>query len=251
MICKNCGAEMGTAPDKCPLCGAPVDKEGLFREFSEKGDGYFFTGDYGRAAAFYQEALDTGHPADTEIYIKYGTALDKKNDRRAAAMYLRAISADFYNERAHALLITCYDSHNKLPELKKWYEKSGAGYDAGFVEKQVKIIDAMINFRANPSVTVPDKVSAAPAGLIKAAGGWFKRYIIINIVLSVVFLILAAGAAMFYFLKVNIIFSAAICVVFLRAGAPVVLWIRRRRARDAKNKTARLQEILDEFKGDK
>ena len=108
----------------------------------------FFHGYYGRAAS-YQSALDTSYPPDASLYIKYGNALDKKDDHLAAGMYLKAISLDFHNERGHELLIAFYDRHDKLAELKKWYERN-AGPDAAFAEKQAKKIDSILEFRANP-----------------------------------------------------------------------------------------------------
>jgi hypothetical protein len=238
---------MENGADKCPLCGTDIDKGRLYREFSAKGDSFLSMGDYGRAVLSYKSALDTSYPPDAAFYIKYGNALDKKKDRLAAGMYLKAISLDFHNDRAHDLLIAFYDGHNRLAELKEWYERSG-GPDKSFADKQAKKIDSILDFRANPPAIAVGAVKAQGPGIIKAAVKGFKRYIILNIVLSIVSLMLLAGVAMAYFFKVNLIVFAAICAVFLFASAGAVALLRRRRASSLKKEAEGLEKILDEFR---
>jgi hypothetical protein len=189
-----------------------------------------------------------GFPAGADIYMKYGSALDKQHDRAAAEMYLKAISVDLYNERAHSLLALFYDNHKKLPELKAWYEKSRGLFDAGFVDKQAGIIDSMINLRKKSAADLPAIKKPGAGFTAKKIMSMVKRYIILNIFLSIAGVVIFAALMAVYFLKTNMLMAVLFGAAFLLISSAVFMWIKRSRRAKIRKSNASLQEILDDFK---
>ncbi len=200
---------------------------------------------------WYQKAIDTGHPASVDIYIRYGNAHDKKNDKQAAGMYLKALAYDFYNEHVHTLLIAFYDKHNRLNDLKKWYDKNRVSADGAFIDKEIKVIDSIIAFRKNAPDALPvgDEIQIKRVqGMIKGMGAWFKNYIMMNIVFGIIIALLGLGIAAAVIFKVNMMIIFAILGIFLAASIVVVIYIRRKKVKEMKMNSPKLEDIYMEFK---
>ena len=251
MNCPHCGAHIDGTPDSCPLCGLNIDKEELYNGHVKKGDEAFSSGEYDKALLWYQKALDTGYPPTVDIYIKYGNAHDKNNDRQAAGMYLKALSFDFYNEHVHTLLISFYDKHNRLNDLKKWYEKSRGNAEEDFINKEIKIIESIIAFRneaANqPSASDEMKVKQVE-NVIKGLGGWFKNYMMMNIVFGIAIVLMGIGVGAALMFRLDLIVIFAIVGFFLLASIIVVVYIRRKKVKEMKKNAPKIEDIYREFK---
>jgi|ERR1035437_53850 tetratricopeptide (TPR) repeat protein len=251
MNCPHCGAHIDGNPDNCPLCGAYIDRQGLYAGFIKKGEEALGTPDYDKAMDYYQKALDTGYPPAADIYIKYGNAYDKKNDKQAAGMYLKALAFDFYNEHVHTLLIAFYDKYNRLNDLKKWYEKSRGTAGNEFIDKEIKVIDSIITFRQN-AASKPLPGDEAKQKQVERAihrlGGWFKDYIMMNIVFGIVIVLMGIGIAAGLIFKLNFIIIFAIIGFFLLASIAVVIFLRRKKIREIKKNAVKIEDIYREFK---
>lgn len=251
MNCPHCGAHIDGNPDNCPLCGMNIDKENLYNGFVKKGDEAFVSDDYDKAMIWYQKAIDTGHIPTADIYIKYGNAHNKNNDKQAAGMYLKALSFDFYNEHVHTLLIAFYDKHNRLNDLKKWYDKSRGTADGAFIDKEIKVIDSIIDFRKNageqPSVSEEYKVKQVET-VIKGIGGWLKNYIMMNIVFGIAIVLMGIGIVASLIFKFDLMIILAIIGFFLLASIVVVIVIRRKKVAEMKKNAVKLEDIYREFK---
>lgn len=228
-----------------------IDKQLLYSGFVKKGDEAFAASDYEKTIAFYQMALDTGLVRDAGIYIKYGNAYDRKNNKQAAAMYLKALSFDFYNEHVHTLLISFYDKHNRLNDLKKWYEKNKVMADAEFINKEIKVINNIIDFRQNAAVE-PSAVDLARQkqieGILYKAGGWFKDYIMMNIVFGITFVLMGIGIAAGLILKLDLKIIFAIIGLFFMISIVVVVYIKQKQIRNKRKDRVMLEDIFKEFK---
>ena len=251
MNCPHCGAHIDGNPDHCPLCGQHIDRQGLYDSFIKKGDEAFDSADYDKAMTWYQKALDTGYPPSAGIYIKYGNAHDKKNDKQAAGMYLKALSFDFYNEHVHTLMIAFYDKHNRLNDLKKWYEKSRGTADGSFIDKEIRVIDNILAFKQKiaelPLVADEVKVKRVE-GMIKGFGAWFKNYIMMNIVFGIIIIMMCAGIAAVLFFKADMGVVFSLIGFFLAVSVAVVVFIRRKKISEMKKKALKLEDIYAEFK---
>ena len=123
MICPFCGVQISDYANNCGMCGNCIDRRQLYGQFMKKGDDAL---DHSPEAAVvnYRKALEFIND-NPEGFIKYGIALEKKGDKSAANMFLKAIALDFNNELAHNHLISLYDHYGKLQDIKLWYEKTG------------------------------------------------------------------------------------------------------------------------------
>ena len=168
-------------------------------------------------------------------------------------MYLKALSYDFYNEHVHTLLIAFYDKHNRLNDLKKWYEKNQLMADAEFINKEIKVINNIIDFRHNAAVE-PSAVDLARQkqieGILHKAGGWFKDYIMMNIVFGITLVLMGIGIAAGLILKLDLKIIFAIIGMFFLMSIVVVVYIKQKQIRNKRKDRVMLEDIFKEFKRD-
>jgi tetratricopeptide (TPR) repeat protein len=250
MDCPHCGAEVNADLDICPLCGAGIDKAQLRKDVIKKGDAAYKTGNYDMAIIFYKKAFDLNTGGDAELCIKCGNAYDKKDDKQAVEMYLKALSYDFYNERAHNLLILFYDRHNRLKDLENWYEKNRGGADGAFIDRQIRTINGIISFRQKLPAMADEVRQKKAEKMVSSFTAGFKHYIIMNIVLGVIAVLMAVAVAFAIIFKLNMIIVFSIIGFFLVLSVAAIFYLNRRKSKENKGKTlVSIEDIYREYTG--
>ncbi|MFP4465952.1 MAG: hypothetical protein ACLFP1_02770 [Candidatus Goldiibacteriota bacterium] len=245
MICPCCGAEEKDLSEKCSMCGEDIDRERFYEINIRKGDELLLKGKPEAAAAFYKKAAEFVDDR-AEVYIKAGTALMKKNDKSAASMYLKALKFDFYDSSVHSLLINLYDKFGKTRELKQWYEQNRMYMDEEFIEKQLAIIENTFRFKNDESMRKEYEVleKNRSHGFVES----IKRYGILNGVIGVTILLIAAGYIGQYFFKADMSFLFMFAAFFFFTAAAAVFTFRRLTVKKKKKQGKHsLKEYLSEF----
>ncbi len=252
MHCPHCGASIENNADICPLCGTSIDKDSVFTGFMRKGDEFFSNSDYDKALVYYNKALEAAKPTSPEIYIKLGNTLDKKNDRQAAGMYLKALSFDFYNEHIHTLLMAFYDKYNRLKDLKAWYDKSRASADGVFIDKKIETINSIVSFKEKSAEVFAQQASefkdAKSRRFANSMINGFKQYMMMNVIMGIILLVIGIGgiAAVYFGANVMMVFAAA--GVFFVISLGVVMFIRTKKMNDKKASAGKMEDIMKDFK---
>jgi len=242
MICPECGANIDSSKEICPLCEKRIDRESAYKNFIAKGDNFFNTGNFDKAILSYSKALDYFNDRE-ELYIKLGNAYSKKMDKKAAHMYLKALILNFYNDTTHNLIISFYSYFNKLEDLKKWYEKNKANYDSQFIDKYIKIIDNILRFKNETSVKIGQKENFLNLFFIS-----MKEYILMNIVMGLVILVIIAGGIAAFLFKVNIIYIIIFLGVFFLVSLFFISFTKMKSIKKKKGTQENLENLLNEFK---
>ncbi len=242
MICKSCGAVIDKDLEKCPLCGNKIDKGEIFREFIEKGNAAFEMGDIDKAVLFYKNALEHGD-VNEETYIKIGIAFEKKNDFKSARdMYFKALTLNFENDNAHNLLIGIYSKLNKLNDLKNWYESNAERLNYDTANKYAKIIENIINFKKQPLIKIAAGEDDLKTNLIKG----LKNYMILNVVIGIVMLLLAAAILGYYVFKINGAYILAFAAIFFVISLSVIMYYKMRNIRRMQEKKPKIEDLFGE-----
>jgi len=242
MICKSCGAVIEKGLEKCPLCGNKIDIGELFREFVDKGNAAFEKGDTDKAVLFYKNALEHGD-VNEETYIKIGIAFEKKNDFKSARdMYFKALKLNFKNDNAHNLLIGIYSKHNKLNDLKSWYESNAERFHEDTADKYVKIIENIIDFKKQPPVKIAAEDDGIKTNLIKG----LKNYIILNVVIGIVMLLVAAAFIGYYVFKINGAYILVFAAIFFIISFAVIMYYKMRNIKRLRGKKPRIEDLFGE-----
>jgi tetratricopeptide (TPR) repeat protein len=251
MNCPHCGAEIENFSDICRLCGTSIDKGSVFDSFIRKGDEFFNLPDYDKAIKYYNKAMEADHPSGPEVYIKLGNALDKKNDKQAAGMYLKALSYNFYNEHVHTLLIAFYDKYKRLKDLKAWYEKSRASADEAFIDNKIKTIANIVSYREKAAETMGAQAEEfSHRKRVKMANSMisgFKEYIMMNIILGIAVVVIGAGMGLALFMKINTMYVFAVGGMFFVVSAVILAFIRAKKIKEMKNKAQKPEDLLRDF----
>lgn len=242
MICPECGAEIKDYLSLCPLCGKIIDKEKAFKDFILKGDQYFKSDEIDKAIVAYLRAFDY-QKENEDINIKLGLAYMKKNDRKAAQFFLKALSINFYNENVHNLLISFYSKFNKLEELKTWYIKNKEKFDGNFIDKFIKIIDNTILFTTEKSI----KIGAQSENIFQTILKSMKSYFMLNMVFIIVFFILVSGSILSFLFKINISFFLILSLVFFILSFTFVIFKKKKNIKKA-SREINLEEFLKDKK---
>ncbi len=247
MICPHCGAELPRVVPSCSLCEREIDIRGIYKSNVIKGDEALLAGEYDKAVISYKKALEFT-AGNEDIYLKIGNALNAKGDKGASAMFFKALTYNFYSPRAHELLITLYSKHKKLPDLRAWYQKSAGSAEAEFIEKQIKLIDNIINFSGEQLYAgPPQKEPGLAAVFIKS----LKQYMIMNTVIGVILLLVGGGIAAGYFFKLNTFFVVFFSAFFFAATLIMVFVYRIKKIKKSKEQLAKPEEILKDFTKEK
>ncbi|MCE5300984.1 MAG: hypothetical protein LLG37_08975 [Spirochaetia bacterium] len=248
MNCPHCGGVLEQNQETCSLCGTLIDSRDIYNNLVRRGTEAYEMSEFEKACTYYNKAYETGL-YDAELCVRLGMVLDKKNDRRAAGMFLKALSFDFYNEHVHNLLIGFYDKYRRLSDLKTWYEKSRGSVEDAFIDKQITIINNLIKFREQ----APSGPERAHSTAGETAGHFllnsFKQYIMMNVVLGVVLLLIGIAVAIGWIFKVNVMVIVVFAVFILLAGMAFMVMARVRKMRKIKEgKRMELADIYKDFK---
>jgi tetratricopeptide (TPR) repeat protein len=242
MNCPHCGADTKNAVTICPLCGKTLDRENAFESYIKKGDDAYAADELDKAIISYRKALEYSAGSE-DLYLKMGNIYNKKNDKQAASMYMKALAFNFYNDRIHSMLITLYSKYRKLDDLKKWYEQSRGKADPAFIDKYIKIIEN-VNFFS--SQTGDRKPVSKTGGMAEMFFLSMKKYVIMNIVAGIVFFIVALAIVAGIVFKINIAFIFIFSGTFLVVS--IVMVFISRRGKSVKKETGKtsLVEIMAE-----
>ncbi len=248
MLCPECGAEVKEYFTTCSLCGKIIDREEAFKKFMAKGDEFFKSDEIEKAIISYNRALD--YKKDSEdIYIKLGNAYMKKNDKKAATCYLKALSYNFYNDVTHNFLITFYSRFNKLEELKSWYIQNKNKFNNDYIDKFIKIIENTILFTTEKSVKIGTKDDNFFTNFKES----IKSYLLVNVVSGVMLLLLAAGFLLSFLFKINISFFLIFIGVFSLISLVFITYKKMKSIKNLKKTKETqidLENILKEIKKD-
>ncbi|HDQ26038.1 MAG TPA: hypothetical protein ENN43_04750 [bacterium] len=243
MNCPHCGAETSWAKEECQLCGKVIDLAAAFKDYTKKGDACLAAGDYDRAIAGYTRALDYAD-ADEALYLKLADAFGKKGDKKAAEYLMKALSLNFYNEETHNALISVYGRFKRLKELKKWYEAAKARFDPGFADRYIKVIDSLETFKME-YLAVEEK---GRENFARVFVGSMKRYMVMNIVLGLMFLLVAGAVAAAFFTGANTMFVVSAGVFFFFISIIAVTAYKARAGRKKREAAAKgAESIMLEF----
>lgn len=245
MNCPHCGADTKNAVTICPLCGKTLDRDDAYASYLKKGDDFSDAGDLEKAILSYRKALEY-NTGDEDTFIKLGNAYNKKGDKQAASMYMKALSFNFYNDKTHNMLIALYSRYGRLDDLKNWYSQNRGRIDEVFIDKYVKIIENVKYFSAKPDIKIPaTKTDNFVDGVISS----MKRYMLLNIVggIAVFVLGLAVVAGVVFKIDKTVIIAFSGLVFF--AGVATIIFSRSRMKK--KNDAGResLEDIMAEVKG--
>jgi len=244
MICQACGAVIDKEVDKCPLCGNKIDKIELFRGYIEKGNAAYEAGDSNKAIMFYKNALEHGDVSE-ETYIKIGLAHEKNGDMKSARdMYFKALTINFENDNAHNLLIGIYGKLNKLGDLRNWYQSSMSKFPENTVNRYIKIIGNIINFKSQPPVKIEIKDDGIKSDLLKG----IKSYMIFNLVIGAATLLLGAGFVGYYVFKINIAYIITFTSVFFAVSLGVLFYYKIRNINKKKANQPDIEDLLKDVK---
>lgn len=242
MNCPHCGADAKNAVTICPLCGKNLDKDNAFQNFVKKGDDAFAAGDTDKAVMSYKKALEYS-AGNEDIFIKLGNAYNKKGDKQAAAMYMKALTFNFYNDKTHNMLISLYSKFNRLDDLKKWYEQSRALADAAFVDKYIKIIQNVHYFSTQADVRIP---APKDEGLAKTLVSSMKKYVIMNVVVGIVFVVISLAIIAGLVFKVNTSFIIMFTGFFMAVSIVMIIISRKNKAKKKGNEKTSLEDAMAE-----
>lgn len=242
MNCPHCGADTKNAVTICPLCAKTLDRENAFLSYVKKGDDAYAAAEFDKAVMSYKKALEYS-AGNEEIFLKLGNAYDKKGDKQAAAMYIKALGYNFYNDKVHNLLIALYSKYGKLNDLKKWYAASREKADPAFIDKYIKIIQGVSFFSASKEVRVP---APKKTGIGRTMMSSMKRYIIMNIVVGIFVLIVSLALAAGYFFRVNTSFLVIFSGVFMAVGIVIVVMTRSGKVKKKETGKQSLENLMAE-----
>jgi tetratricopeptide (TPR) repeat protein len=252
MNCPKCGANIENFSDTCGLCGISIDKAAVFNEFMRRGDEYFSALDFGTAVVYYNKALEADLPRGPEIYIKLGNAMDRKNDRLTAGMYLKALSFDFYNERVHTLLMAFYEKHGRLNDLKAWYEKNRGSADDAFLDGKIATISNILSYREKAATIMTaqadEMAHSRRKDKVKMMIDGFKEYMVMNVVFGIAVIIIAAGMAGAIFFKANTAMVLITGGVLFIVSVIIAFYIGIKRIRKKRATAIKPEDIINDIK---
>lgn len=251
MICPYCGASIRDFVPVCQMCGNEIDKDKLFRTYYDKAEANFASGVIDAAIVNYKKALE--FRPDAATHIKLGLCYQKKNMKtQAASEYVKALACDFSNEAAHNMLVNVYVSQGRHSEIRAWYEKNATQGDAtqGREElsaRMIKIIDTSKQFLENaPEVQPEIKPDPIPGKLGKKIITYIKSYALINAVLAVGVILVAAAFVLSSFFKIDPVIMLSATAFFFLAAA-IMFFVMRARKKNEKAKGTET-ELLSELK---
>jgi pentatricopeptide repeat protein len=240
--CPHCGADTRNAVTICPLCGKTLDRENAYNSYLAKGDDAFAAGKTDKAIMSYKKALEYS-AGNEDIFLKLGNAYNKRGDRQAAPMYMKALTFNFYNDKTHNMMIALYSKYGKLDDLKRWYEQSREKADPVFVDKYIKIIQNVKYFSTQEDFKIP---SPKPDGIIATLAGSMKKYVIMNIVIGIVLVVAGLAITAGIVFKVNTMFIFMFLGFFLLVSITIVIISRRGRANKKDGKKPTLEQLMAE-----
>lgn len=242
MLCPHCGVQISDYANNCGMCGNCIDREQLYRQFMNKGDDAL---DHSLEASVvnYRKALE--FIADKpEGYIKYGIALEKKGDRNAANMFLKAIGLDFKNDLAHNHIISLYDHYGKLQDIKNWYEKNRTAANSEIIDRYLKIIAGIERFKGNDAI----KIKGQKGGeFVNDLAYSMKSYSMSNMVLLIVAGLGAAALAGLFIFKMDTTFIMLFAGAFFTAGLGTVIFTRMKKKPGKNRADEELNLMLKEY----
>ncbi len=242
MICPFCGVQISDYANNCGMCGNCIDRRQLYGQFMKKGDDAL---DHSPEAAVvnYRKALEFIND-NPEGFIKYGIALEKKGDKSAANMFLKAIALDFNNELAHNHLISLYDHYGKLQDIKLWYEKNRTDANSGAIDRFLKVIAGIEKFKGTNTVIIqPPKGGEFLNDFVYS----MKSYSMSNMVLLIVAVLGAAAFAGVVLFKTDTSFIMLFAGAFFTAGLGTIIFTRLKRKSKKTNTEEALGAILKEY----
>jgi tetratricopeptide (TPR) repeat protein len=242
MNCPHCGADTGNAVTICPLCGKTLDREDAYASYMTKGDAAQAAGELDKALLSYKKALE--YSAGTEdLFLKLGNIYNKKADKQAASMYMKALSYNFYNDNTHNMLIMLYSKYGKLEDLKRWYEQSRAKADPDFIDKYIKIIENVRFFTTKADIKIPVTNQDKLGGVFMES---MKKYMVMNIVLGIVLFVIGLAITAGVVFKLNASIIMLVSGVFLVVSIAIVLFSRRRKTGKKESGAPSLSDIMAE-----
>jgi len=242
MNCPHCGADTKNAVTICPLCGKTLDRENAYTSFLAKGDDAFASGEDDKAIMSYNKALEYSK-GNEDIFLKLGNAYNKKGDRQAAAMYMKALMFNFYNDKTHNMLINLYSKYNRLNDLKKWYAQSREKADPAFVDKYIKIIEGVGYFRSQAASKIPAPKSG---GIAKDLMDSMKKYVVMNIVIGIVLTVASLAIVAGVIFRVNTMFILMFSGFFMVVSIGIVIMSRLGKPKKKEGKKPSLEELMTE-----
>jgi hypothetical protein len=247
MNCPHCGADTKNAVTLCPLCGKTLDREMAYAGFVSKADDALAAEDYDKAIISYRKALEYSQGTE-DIYLKLAAAYNKKGDKQAASMYMKALTFNFYNEHTHNMLIALYSRYGRLDDLQKWYEQSRDKADPEFIDKHIKIIKNVKYFSYEAPVKIP---ASKPDNFLESFMLSMKKYVILNIVMGIIGLVATLAIIAAVVFKVNTTYIVMSAGVFIMATITILLMTRKKRGVKKDAGQATLEAMMAEIKKSK